>query len=229
MTKSLFITATGTDIGKTYIAALIIKKLKESGYNAGYYKAAASGAQMVNGRLIPDDARFVCQVAGLETNPNDMVSYVYTTSVAPHLAAAMEGNPVEMYKIKSDYAKAARRRDFLIVEGSGGIVCPLRCDVKQTIFLTDVIQTLKLDMLVVASAGLGTINSTILTLEYARQRQIKVHGIVLNRFEPGNLLHRDNLRQIEMIGNVPVVARVAPKATDLEIDVAQLTNMFQET
>ena len=228
MTKSLFITATGTDVGKTYIAALIIKKLRQSGYNAGYYKAAASGAEMVSGRLVPGDAQFVCDVAGLEENPNDMVSYVYTTSASPHLAAAMEGNPVEMYKIKSDYAKAARRRDFLVMEGTGGIVCPLRCDVKQTIFLTDVIQTLKLDMLLVAPAGLGTINSTILTLEYARQKKLRVHGIILNRFEAGNLLHRDNLRQIEMIGNVPVVARVAHRATDLEIDEALLTNMFQE-
>lgn len=228
MTKSLFITATGTDVGKTYVAALIIKKLRLSGYNAGYYKAAASGAEMVGGRLVPGDAQYVCDVAGLEENPNDMVSYVYTTSVSPHLAAAMEGNPLEMYKIKEDFARVARRRDFVVMEGSGGIVCPLRCDVKQTIFLTDVIHTLKQDVLVVSDAGLGAINGTILTLEYARQRNITVRGIILNRFETGNLMHRDNQRQIEMIGNLPVVARVAPKATNLELDVPLLAGLFRE-
>lgn len=55
MAKGLFVTGTGTDVGKTYVTALIVKKLREAGLNAGYYKAALSGAERVDGHLVPGD------------------------------------------------------------------------------------------------------------------------------------------------------------------------------
>ena len=67
--KGIFITATGTDVGKTYVTALILKKLREASVNAGYYKAALSGAYRNAGELIPGDAAYVASISGLTVSP----------------------------------------------------------------------------------------------------------------------------------------------------------------
>ena len=90
MTKCIFITATGTDVGKTYISALLVKKLRELGYNCGYFKPALSGAEVRNGKLIPGDCNYVLKTAGIDANPMDYVSYVFKLAVSPHLASEIE-------------------------------------------------------------------------------------------------------------------------------------------
>lgn len=87
MSKGIFLTGTSTEIGKTFVTALIVKKLHENGLNAGYYKPALSGAEYVNGTLTAGDAAHVCQTAGLQAEANSLVSYIYETAVSPHLAA----------------------------------------------------------------------------------------------------------------------------------------------
>ena len=88
MGKALFITGTGTDIGKTYVTGLIVKKLRDAGLNGGYYKAALSGAdEDENGNLLPGDALFVKEMAGIDEQTENLVSYIYKEAVSPHLAA----------------------------------------------------------------------------------------------------------------------------------------------
>ena len=65
MTKAIFVTATGTDVGKTYISALLVKKMRESGYNCGYYKPVLSGAEIIDGKLVAGDCDYVKRIAGL--------------------------------------------------------------------------------------------------------------------------------------------------------------------
>ena len=141
MTKGLFVTATGTDVGKTYITALLLKTLREAGYQAGYYKAALSGAEVTAQGMVPGDAAYVCRRAGISENPLDVVSYCYQAAVSPHLAARWEGNPPELSRIQSHYQELARRYACLTVEGSGGILCPLRYD-ETRLMLEDVVQLL---------------------------------------------------------------------------------------
>lgn len=83
MGKGLFITATGTDVGKTYVTALIVKKLKEAGYHAGYYKAALSGAECI----ADSDAGYVKKVSGITQEDDTLISYLYKEAVSPHLAS----------------------------------------------------------------------------------------------------------------------------------------------
>ena len=97
MSKGIFITGTGTDVGKTYTTALLLKKMRET-VNAGYYKAALSGAEIIDGKRMAGDAYRVCKTAGIDGNPNDYVSYIYDEAVSPHLAARNEGNPRNMNK-----------------------------------------------------------------------------------------------------------------------------------
>lgn len=226
MSKGIFITATGTDAGKTYVTALIVKKLKESGRNVSYYKAAVSGNEMGQADIIPGDADYVCRTAGLDSNPSDLVSYSYLTAVSPHLASRLEGNPVSMKVIREDFNAACRRYDYVTMEGSGGIICPIRKDSDETIFLEDIIMELGLSSLIIADAGLGTINSTVLTAEYMKQKGLPVKGIILNHFHEGDRMEEDNKYMIEELTGLPVIACVHDQDTDLRMDAEELAAMY---
>ncbi len=227
MSKGLFVTGTGTDVGKTYVTALIIKKLKEEGLNIGYYKAALSGAELNNGKLVPGDAEYVRKIARLDNSSNNDVSYVYKNAVSPHLAARLENKQVDMDVIKKDYKALSNVYDYLTVEGSGGIVCPLRYDDKKIIMLEDVIKELNLSVLIVASAGLGTINATVLTVEYLRSKNIKIEGIILNEFHKVDVMNEDNLYMIEKLTNVKVIGVVEIKQKEIDISVNMLTFLYK--
>ena len=226
MAKGLFITATGTDIGKTYVTGLIVKKLREAGISAGYYKAALSGAELRDGERIPGDADHVKRTAGLDDDYQEMVSYIYDTAVSPHLAAKLEGNPAELSKVREDFEKVCEKYDYVTAEGSGGIVCPIRWD-EQKILLEDVIRTLDLPILIVADGALGTINSVVLTVSYAREKKIPVKGILLNRFHPGDVMEEDNKSMIEQITGVPVVGVVEENDESLSMDVSKLLELYE--
>ncbi|MCR3757933.1 dethiobiotin synthase [Clostridium felsineum] len=227
MSKKIFITATGTDIGKTFVTALIVKKLRDNGYKAGYYKAALSGAEVTENGIVPDDAYYVNKIAKINENVDNLVSYVYKEPVSPHLASQIEGNPVEISKVVQDFNKALSKYDYLTMEGSGGIVCPIRYDNKK-IMLEDIIKELGLSTLIIADAGLGTINNVVLTVEYLKNRGIPINGIILNHYSKGNMLHEDNIKMIEEITKVKIVALVEENDKELNIDINKLLEMYDD-
>lgn len=222
MGKGLFVTATGTDVGKTYVTALIVKKLEEAGYHAAYYKAALSGAQCI----ADSDAGYVKKISGIAQEEDTLISYLYKEAVSPHLAARIEGNPVELRKVKEDYRNVAETYDYVTVEGSGGIVCPIRWDETCGLLLEDIIHALELDTVIVADAGLGTINAVVLTAEYLRQHGIGVKGVILNRYT-GDVMQEDNARMIETLAHVPVLANVKPQDTELDMDIEELKALYK--
>jgi len=226
MSKKIFITATGTDIGKTFVTALIVKKLRDTGYNAGYYKAALSGAEISENGLIPGDAQYVNKIANINETMDNLVSYVYKEAVSPHLASKIEGNPVEMNKVIEDFNNALSKYDYLTMEGSGGIVCPIRYDHKK-IMLEDIIKELGLSTLIIADAGLGTINNVVLTVEYLKNRNISVKGIILNHYIEDNIMHEDNKKMIETITKIPVIAVVKENDEELNIGVNKLLEIYE--
>ncbi|MEI0612666.1 dethiobiotin synthase [Brachyspira pilosicoli] len=204
MAKTIFITATGTDIGKTYVSGLIAKYMKDKGVNIGYYKAALSGSNDIT----DSDAWHVKEKAELTDSYNEMVSYTYKHAYSPHLAAQIEGNPPNIDVIKKAYLDISAKHDYMIVEGSGGIICPIRYDDNKKIFLEDIIKELNIPSLIIADAGLGTINSTVLTIEYMRSKNLKINGVILNRFEMGNKMHEDNKKMIEEMTEVKIIGVV---------------------
>lgn len=225
MTKSVFVTGTGTDVGKTYVTALIVKKLAKSGIDAGYYKAALSGADEEDGVLIPGDAKYVMDTAKITGNPCDCVSYIYKNAYSPHLASIIEGNPVEIDKVKADFKRAVEKCDYLTVEGSGGIVCPIRYD--KRILLEDIIKELNLSTILVADAGLGTINSVVLTHEYMKNRNIKINGIIFNHMTDGDTIMENNIKMVEEMTGVKVIAKVHKDDAELDIDIDVLKSMYE--
>ena len=208
MSQGIFITGTGTDVGKTFVTALLVKHFKEKGMKTAYYKAAVSGNIKGEHGLIPGDAAYVKQVSGITQPLDAMVPYIYEEAISPHLAARKEGNPIELSVVKAGYDKLVKEYDMVVMEGSGGILCPLRCDGEQEVWLEDVSLDLNLPCIVVADAGLGTINATVLTIEYLRMKNIEVKGVILNHYDAENEMHQDNRIMIERRGKVPVIACV---------------------
>lgn len=218
--KGLFVTGTGTDIGKTYVTGLLLKYIRNNGYDACYYKAALSGAiEDEEGNLIPGDAVEVLSIANLEEDTDFLVPYIYKTPVSPHLAAKIEDTPIEMEVIKENYLKVANKYDYVLMEGSGGIVCPIRYD-DEIIMLEDIIKELGLAVVIVADAGLGTINSVVTTVEYLQNRKIAIAGIILNNYHQGDIMEEDNIEMIEKITNVSVIGKVAKNDKNLLLDIS---------
>lgn len=229
MTKGIFLTGTGTDIGKTYLAGLITKKLQEAGYHAAYYKAAMSGNERrPDGSLIPGDAAFVKAMSGTDQPLEEMCPYVYEHAYSPHLAARLEGNPVEMERVLAGWKSLQGRYDVITCEGSGGILCPIRFEDGHRILLEDIIRALRLPSLIIAEAGLGTINGVVLTAEYMRSRNLPVKGILFNHWHPGNVMEEDNRRMCEVLTGLPVLACVKPGDTSLDMDAAALAALYEE-
>lgn len=227
MSKNIFITGTGTDVGKTYVTGLILKKFKEQGRKAAYYKAAMSGNERrADGSLIPGDALHVKTVSGIAQSLEEMCPYVYETAVSPHLAAQIEGNPVELNKALAAFDALCGRYDYVTAEGSGGILCPLRFD-DQKIQLEDFIKARSLGCLIVADAGLGTINSVVLTVEYMKAHGLPVKGLIFNHYEQGNRLHEDNVKMCESMTGLRVLACVAEGDTDLKLSFEALEALYE--
>lgn len=227
MSKCLFIAGTATDVGKTFISALVVKCLRDAGFNAGYYKAAASGVDLDSeGKLIGGDPIYVNDFAKIGESAENLVSYVYAQPVSPHLAAIMNALPIDFDIVKRDFERAKSKYDYLIVEGSGGVICPLRWDNHSHFMLLDMVRALELPILLVADAGLGTINSTVLTVDYLRNHNFTVNSIIFNHFRD-EAMELDNLMMVEEITNLPVVAKVKLGDEKLNIDIQILMSLFK--
>ena len=222
MANGLFVSGTGTDIGKTYVTGLLLKYIRDNGYNATYFKAALSGAiRDENNNLIPGDAVEVLTMANLDENTDFLVPYIYETAVSPHLASQIEGNPVELSKVRSAYEEVSKKYDYILMEGSGGIVCPIRYegkDNKNNFMLEDIIKFLDLDVILIADAGLGTINSIVTTVEYLKSKNIHVCGIIMNNYKD-ELMENDNIKMVEELCDVDVIAKVYQNDKNLRLDV----------
>ena len=224
--QSIFVTATGTDVGKTYVSGLLVKKMREFGLNCGYYKPALSGAiKQADETLLPGDCDYVIKTSGLNVKPSDCVSYCFEEAVSPHLAAVRTGVNIQTNVIVNDYTKISKKYNYLVVEGAGGITCPFNLK-EDKLLLPDIINALNIPVLIVADGGLGTINSVILTVEYAKSYGLSIAGIILNNYDKDNFMHADNKKQIEILTGVKVIAEVAKGDTDLNITKENLVDIF---
>lgn len=227
MNKHIFITGTGTDVGKTYVSGLLLKRMHELGWSSCYYKAAMSGnIRDTEGKLIPGDALCVKNISGIPQDIDTMCPYVYENAVSPHLASRIEGNPVKMKVVKEQFHKLCGQYDYTVVEGSGGILCPLGFD-EEKIQLEDVVKELSLASLIVADAGLGTINYVVLTVEYMKQKKLPIHGLIFNHYHPGNVMEEDNIKMCELMTGIPCVARVKADDSEMAISEEALRKIFE--
>jgi len=207
MTKGLFVTATDTGVGKTYLTALIARSLREIGVRVGAYKPVCSGADVAPDGIVSwPDVRTLAEAIGVGFDPVRVCPQRLRAPLAPPVAARLEGIQLDFGWMQSGAAWWQGRVDVLLVEGVGGLLCPLTDD--KTI--ADLAVAVAYPLVVVARPGLGTINHTLLTVEAARHRGLRVVGVVLNEAEPLTPAPGtdDNAAEIARRANVSVLGVV---------------------
>lgn len=220
--RGTFIIGTDTDVGKTYISAILMKKLIDKNINATYYKAVLSGAIEESDNLIPGDAKYVCEISGLDEKYENIVSYSLKNPVSPHLSANIENIDIKFEKIRNDFENLYKKYDFILAEGSGGIICPIKIKDGETLMLEDIVKMTGFEIILVARSSVGTINHTFLTVKYLKSKNFKIKGIILNEFDRENIAHLDNAKTIELLTGVKIIAYV-PKmykeSQEIDIDI----------
>ncbi len=176
--KGIFITGTDTGVGKTVAAAVLARLLSVRGVNVGVMKPVTSGCSEMDGRLVSDDAELLAWGAGLTSVEQDNAPYLLRAPLAPSQAASREGIRIDFGRIRESYQRLAEHHDFVIVEGSGGLMVPLAGGM----LIADLIIALNLPALVVTRPNLGTINHTLLTTFAAKQMGITVSGVIINSY-----------------------------------------------
>jgi dethiobiotin synthetase len=225
--KGVFVTGTDTGVGKTWIAAGLTAVLRRWGLSACYFKPVQSGCPEENGKLIPTDASFARELAGLD-EPFDLLTPItLRLPLAPGVAAARERVKVDLDRIAQAREELGSRYDLLVTEGAGGLYVPLT----DTNFLVlDMVQWLRLPLIVVARAGLGTINHTALTVKAAQHAGVPVAGVVMNRYpERPSLAEETNPAVITALTDTPILGKVPeiPEIFSQEGKDAFLTAMEQ--
>ncbi|MBV4417927.1 dethiobiotin synthase [Clostridium tyrobutyricum] len=204
MTKGVYIVGTDTEIGKTLITGALAYTLRKDGYNTVYFKAALSGAEMEHGKMIPGDTKFVCSLAGIQEKYDYITPYIYKTEVSPYLASKLENNPIDIKIIEDRFNDLKKKYDYIICEGSGGVTCPLT-DFDGKIYTLDkLIKELGMDMILVSTAGLGTINHTVLTAKYIEDMGICIKGIIINGYKD-TVMCNDNIDMIKRMTGIPIL------------------------
>jgi dethiobiotin synthetase len=182
-TKNFFITGTDTDIGKTYVSALLYKGLKN--YGCDYYKPVQSGAKSI----LTSDVGFVSNFNKIIPQEK-MCTYSFKEPVSPHLASEISGVNIDLKKILEYFS--IEKENFTLVEGAGGLYTPL---VRNKVYIFNLIKLLDLPVIVVCSTKIGTINHTMLTIEFLKNKNIKIHSIIFNNYT-SQFYETDNIKVI---------------------------------
>lgn len=207
MMAGLFITATDTEVGKTVITGAIAAGMRARGLDVGVMKPLASGGVAdKGGKLVSEDAAFLMKAAGVGDDEGHLVNPVcLEPALTPAVAARVSGVTIDMAGIIEAYHQMAKRHKFVLVEGVGGITAPLWNDY----LVADLARDIGLPLLVVARPNLGTINHTVLTAEYARQRWLKTAGVVLNGWDESKagILEQSNAEYIARLTGLPILGK----------------------
>jgi len=201
----LFFTGTDTGVGKTFVTAAVARLLRAQGRDVVVCKPVATGARRVGGRWLADDTVALAEAAGLAGDWERVTPWAFPDPVAPPLAARRQGAALTLAAVAQAVRDRARPRAALLVEGVGGLLCPLTDEAT----VADLARDLALPLVVVARRSLGTLNHTLLTLEAARARGLAVAGVVVSEtVPPEGLADETNVDELRRLG-VPVLA-VAP-------------------
>lgn len=204
--RGLFITGTDTGVGKTAVAGALAAALRRRGLDVGVAKPVATGGVRRSGRLVSTDAQFLRAVAGVEDAVDEICPLVFEMPASPEVAARSEGRTIAPEVLRSAIASLARRHDYLLVEGIGG----WRVPIAQGFTVRELAVELRLPVLVVARAGLGTINHTTLTVEAVQAARLVVAGVVLVECagDGEDPTSGTNAREIEKLTGVEVLGMV---------------------
>jgi len=207
--RGVFVTGTGTEVGKTVVAAVIARSVAATGARVAVFKPAVSGLDQ---RGEPDHV-LLRRASGSAQSDDEIAPYRFEPPVSPHLAAELVGEPIDPERLLTAARGAAAGADFLVCEGVGGLLVPLTLGY----LVRDFASELGLPAVIAASPGLGTINHTLLTVEAARAVGLEAKLVVLTPWpDDASAMERSNRDAIERLGEIPteVLERLDLRATE---------------
>jgi len=211
--KSLFVTGTDTDIGKTCVTASIVKNLRDRDIDVGVMKPFASGYKK-NSNSISEDVEILMKYSGSH-DPVDLVNpYFFEIPTSPYDACKILAQKINLKKVIDAYHKLLSSHDLLIVEGIGGLMTPIT----QNYFVSNLISELNIDTIIVTGSKIGTVNHTLLTYEHCKQMQLKLKGFVINQTEHDGYKLSNLKQQIIELTNQFVYCTI-PYHENFELDM----------
>jgi dethiobiotin synthetase len=195
--QGVFVTGTGTEVGKTVVAAAIARTLAAEGKRVAVFKPAVTGLD----EGVETDHALLRRASGSSQSEEEIAPYRYGPPASPHLAAALAGEEIEPERLRQVAAAAASRAEAIVCEGVGGLLVPL----SPSYLVRDLAADLGYPLVVVASPGLGTINHTLLTLEAARAAGLEVAAVVLTPWpEEPTEIERSNRDTLADLGGARI-------------------------
>lgn len=203
--KSLFITGTDTDVGKTYITAGLAVVLRKMNIDVGVMKPFAAGIAEKKGYK-SEDIKILSRAAKV-CDPESLVNpQFFPISASPYTAWKKLKTKPKVSTILSSFKKLSKLHDMLLIEGMGGIMTPILKDY----YITNLIKEMKIPTVIVTRSKVGTVNHTIMTVKMCEKYKIPIKGIIINDFDNGypvKDLTRDleNLTGVKVLGSIPFI------------------------
>ena len=207
--KSLFITGTDTDVGKTYIAAGLAVAFRKMGIDVGVMKPFAAGRAQKKGYKSEDIV--ILSRAAKACDPEKLVNpQFFKIPASPYTAWKTLKTKPKISTILSSFKKLTKLHDMILVEGMGGIMTPIL----KNYYITNLIKEMKIPTVIVTRSKIGTVNHTIMTCKMCEKYKIPVKGIIINNFDDGYPipeLKRDlqNLTGIKVLGSIPFIKNMS--------------------
>lgn len=207
--KSLFITGTDTDVGKTYITAGLAVTLRKMGIDVGVMKPFAAGTAQKIG-FKSKDVEILSNAAKVTDSENLLNPQFFPISASPYTAWKNLKTKPKIKLIFNNYTKLTKLHKMMLVEGMGGIMTPILKDYH----VANLIKDMKIPTVIVTKSTIGTINHTIMTCKMCKKYNIPVKGIIINNFEKGYPvleLKRDlqSITGIKVLGSIPFIKNLS--------------------
>jgi dethiobiotin synthetase len=202
VSSGVFVTATDTEVGKTYVSAGLLAAWRRAGIAAAPMKPVASGARLTPAGLRNEDAEILIAQSSLEVRYETVNPYVFAPPIAPHLAAAEQNQTIKLATIVANYRELRDVSDAVVVEGVGGWRVPLAADLD----LVDLVKALELPVLLVVGMRLGCINQARLSAEAIVSDGLELIGWVANEIDPAFSNLAENIASLEAFLPAPKLA-----------------------
>ena len=210
--KSLFITGTDTDVGKTYITAGLAVTLRKMGVDVGIMKPFAAGIPQKKG-FKSEDVEILANAAQVNDSESLLNPQYFPIPASPYTAWKNLKIKPKIDSILSSFKNLSKKHSMMLVEGMGGIMTPILKDY----FVTDLIKNMKIPAILVTRTKIGTINHTIMTVKMCEKYKIPIKGIIINNFDSDGYKPKELTRDLKSLTKVPVLGTI-PFINDLSDD-----------
>lgn len=212
--SGVFITGTDTGVGKTLITAAIVHALRSDGIDAVGMKPIATGRHRDSSPFRSEDAEIIARYSCIDSSEYELVNPVFLAlEASPYMASLMLKQEIELESVFRAYRRLREKHEFLVVEGIGGIMVPIKRDY----YVVDLMKDMSLPAIVVSKARLGTINHTLLTVNACRDRGVEVAGIVINMIDYSNPVEALVGEVIQELSGLPVIGNI-PLINDMDLE-----------